>query len=65
MQQLQTALDEAGVSATTTDEIVDENSTARLVGLRTSLAVLALIALIALFFTRRIPTEQPASSAAS
>ncbi len=64
-QQLQTALDEAGVSATTSDEIVAENSTARLVGLRTSLAVLALIALIALFFTRRIPTEQPASSAAS
>jgi hypothetical protein len=61
--QLQTALDEAGVEATTTDAIVEENATARLDGLRTSLAVLAFIALIALFFTRKIPTEQPASIA--
>ncbi len=62
--QLQTALDEADVSATTTDGIVEENATARLIGLRTALAVLACIALLALFFTRAIPTKQPASSAA-
>jgi hypothetical protein len=44
--------------------IVEENATARLDGLRSSLVVLAFIALIALFFTRKIPTEQPASIAA-
>jgi MFS family permease len=58
---LEAALDEAGVPAATAEAIVDENATARLNALRASLSVLAVIALIALFFTRRIPTEQPAS----
>jgi MFS family permease len=62
---LQTALDEAGVPPTTADAIVDENATARLDALRASLSVLALIAVIALFFTRRIPTKQPASTPAT
>ncbi|MGH9288342.1 MAG: MFS transporter, partial [Acidimicrobiales bacterium] len=61
---LQTALDEAGVPPATADAIVDENATARLDALRASLSVLAVIALIALFFTRRIPTKQPASTPA-
>jgi MFS family permease len=59
---LQTALDEAGVPPAVADAIVDENATARLDALRASLSVLAVIALIALFFTRRIPTKQPAST---
>ena len=59
---LQTALDDAGVPAATADAIVDENATARIDALRASLSVLAVIALIALFFTRRIPTRQPASA---
>jgi MFS family permease len=59
---LQTALNDAGVPAATADAIVDENATARLDALRASLSVLAVIALIALFFTRRIPTQQPASA---
>jgi hypothetical protein len=62
---LRTALDEAGVPAATADAIVEENATARLNALRASLSVLALIALIALFFTRRLPTEQPASTAST
>jgi MFS family permease len=62
---LKTALDEAEVPASTVDAIVDENATARLDALRASLSVLAVIALIALFFTRRIPTEQPASTPAT
>jgi MFS family permease len=61
---LQTALDEAGVPQATADAIVDENATARLDALRASLSVLAVIALIALFFTRRIPTKQPTSTPA-
>ena len=46
----------------TADAIVEENATARIDGLRTALAVLAIFALIALFFSGRIPTEQPAAA---
>ena len=42
--------------------IVEENSVARLDGLRTALSVLAILALVALLFTRRIPAEQPATA---
>ena len=62
---LQTALDDAGVPPATADAVIDENATARLDGLRASLSVLAVIALIALFFTRRIPTKQPSSTPAT
>jgi MFS family permease len=62
--ELENALDEApGVSPRATDAIVEENEEARLVGLRTALAVLALLALVGLFFTGRIPTRQPAAAA--
>jgi MFS family permease len=61
---LEAALDDAGVPPQTANAIVDENADARLVGLRAALAVLALGALIALFFSRRLPTTQPAASAA-
>jgi MFS family permease len=62
--QLESALEKEDVPEQTTDAIVDENTTARLDGLRASLSVLAVIALLALFFSRRIPTRQPAASAA-
>jgi MFS family permease len=58
---LRTALDKAGVPADEANAIVDENASARLAGLRSSLAVLAVIALIAVLFSLGIPTEQPAS----
>jgi MFS transporter len=58
-KDLETALASAGVDQATADAIVDENSDARLHGLRVSLSVLALIALLGLFATRRIPTEPP------
>ncbi len=61
--ELEVALDEARVSPRATDEIVEENEDARLVGLRTALAVLALFALVGLFFTGRIPTRQPSAAA--
>jgi MFS family permease len=62
---LEASLEEAHVPPQTAQAIVDENATARLDGLRASLSVLAVIALIALFFSRRIPTRQPAATAAS
>lgn len=61
--QLEVALADAGVDAEVADAIVEENAEARLIGLRTSLAVLALIALVALFFSRSLPTRQPGAEA--
>src|SRR6266581_2767739 len=62
-KDLQAQLDKAGVPAKTADAIVAENADARIAGLRSALSLLAVIALIALFFSRRIPTKQhsPAS----
>ena len=57
--QLQVALDKADVPPETSAAIVDENSKARIESLRDSLAVLAFLAVLSLFFTRRIPMEQP------
>ena len=47
----------------TADAIVDENATARIDALRSSLSVIALIALIALFCSLSIPIRQPAAAA--
>ncbi len=57
--QLEDALADAGVSGDTADAIVAENEEARLAGLRASLALLAVVALGALFTARSIPTRQP------
>ena len=57
-KDLQAALDEAKVPPKTADAIVAENADARIAGLRSSLSLLAIIALIALFTTRRIPARQ-------
>jgi Na+/melibiose symporter-like transporter len=56
---LQTALDEAGVNSKTADAAVDAYSEARLDGLRAALAILALLAVCALFAAQRIPETQP------
>ncbi|MFB7418357.1 MFS transporter [Streptomyces sp. NPDC056121] len=60
--QLKTALDASGTSAEVSQAALDANREARLDGLRAALAVLALTALIAMFFTSRIPTTQPGSA---
>jgi MFS family permease len=56
---LERALATSDVAPATAEAIVEENARARLDGLRAALAVLALIALAALFITRSIPTRQP------
>ena len=61
---LEQALDDAGCPQETADAVVDENADARLDALSASLSVLAVLALVALFFSRRIPTRQPGASPA-
>jgi MFS family permease len=63
--QLRTSLQQAGVDEATSDAIVSDNESARLDGLRAALSVLAVLALIALLFSRGIPTEQPAAARSS
>jgi MFS family permease len=60
--ELRSALNAAHVPPAEADAIVEENESARLTGLRTAIAVLALIVLIALLLSRAIPTVQPAAS---
>jgi MFS family permease len=55
--QLETALADAGVAEDEAEVILEENEAARITGLKASLAVLALFVVLALYFTRRIPTE--------
>jgi MFS family permease len=59
---LEAALDEAGASSETTDAALEAYGDARIDGLRSALAILAALAIVALFFTQRIPTIQPGSA---
>jgi MFS family permease len=59
---LESALKEAGVTGDTAAAIVDENAKARLRALRAALAVIAIVAAAALFFSGTIPTRQPGSA---
>jgi hypothetical protein len=56
---LEAALDEAGVNRRTSEAALDAYRDARIDGLRTSLAILAVAAILALFYAQRIPTTQP------
>jgi EmrB/QacA subfamily drug resistance transporter len=62
---LEAALDEAGVSSSTSDSALDAYRDARIDGLRSALAILAFIAIVALFYAQRIPTIQPGASGSS
>lgn len=62
---LEAALEDAGVSATESAAIVDENADARLDALRASLSVLAILALVALFLSRRLPRDQVTADGAA
>jgi MFS family permease len=57
--ELSDALADAGVTEPTKSAIIEENTASRLDGLRSALAALAVIALIALCFSSGIPSRQP------
>lgn len=56
---MQAALDEAALSSSATRAALDANAEARITGLRAGLAILALLALVALFLSGRIPRAPP------
>lgn len=56
---LEQALDDAHVNTRTANATVDAYQEARITGLQGALAILALMTVIALFFTNRVPTTQP------
>jgi nucleoid-associated protein YgaU len=60
---LTAALEEANVDPATSDAALDAYADARIVGLRSALAILALLTLIALFIAQRIPKAQPQAPA--
>jgi hypothetical protein len=59
---LRTALEDVGVPTATADQIVAENEQSRIDGLRASVAVLAICALLAFIFANGIPTRQPSAA---
>lgn len=57
--QLEDALAAAGVPADQADDLLDANAEARIAGLRVAVALLAGVALLALFATGRLPDRVP------
>ena len=62
---LRKALEQAQIPKSTADAIVAENQTARIAALRTSLSIIAILALVALLLSQSIPTQQPAEARAN
>jgi hypothetical protein len=60
--QLSAALTAAGVTGEAATAVMEENTAARLAGLRASLGVLAILGLIAVYSVNGIPTRQPGSA---
>jgi MFS family permease len=58
---LKAALDEAHLNSRATDAAITAYQDARIKGLKAGLAILALLTIVALFFTKRIPAAQPGS----
>ena len=64
-KDLKAALSEANVPPATADAVVDTNEQSRIDGLRVAASILALLSLVALPFTRGIPTVQPGEESAA
>jgi len=62
---LEDAMRKASATAAVTNAAVDVNRRARIEGLSSALSVMALLAVVALFFTRGIPKIQPGAAAAT
>jgi MFS family permease len=62
---LEAALEAAQVDPATTDEAIEAYSDARLDGLRSALAILAVLSIVALVLARRIPARQPGAKPAA
>jgi MFS family permease len=60
---LEAALEEAQVDPAATDAALDAYADARIDGLKAALAILAVLAIVALFFAQRIPSRQPGAGA--
>ena len=56
---LEAALEESSADPEAADAALDAYGDARIDGLRSALAILALLAVVALFFAQSIPTRQP------
>jgi MFS family permease len=61
---LQAALTKANVNSANTEAALAAYQDARIVGLRSALAILALLTIVALFVAQRIPKAQPSAPAA-
>jgi len=59
---LEAAFDQAHVRSRATDDAVDAYRGARIEGLRSALAILALLTIVALFLAQRIPTRPPGAA---
>jgi EmrB/QacA subfamily drug resistance transporter len=59
---LEAALAQAGVGTEGTQVALEAYQDARIDGLRNALAILAALAIVALFFTTRVPSKQPAAA---
>ena len=60
-KEAQAQLEKAGVPVDVQDDILAEYKDSQIAGLRTALSILAVMGVIALFFTGRIPKKQPGS----
>jgi EmrB/QacA subfamily drug resistance transporter len=58
-------MEKAGVPADVQDDVLAQNEASQIEGLRAALSILAVLGVVALFFTGRIPNKQPGSEPAA
>ena len=62
--EVQKLMNEQNVPADVQDDVLAQNEASQIDGLRTALSILAVMGVIALFFTGRLPKKQPGSEPA-